>query len=82
MSLAKSVGGAGAASPLTTKGDLYTFSTVDIRLPIGADGNALMADSTEATGLKWVTVFESYDMGSYLDDVDATSATSIDMGAY
>jgi hypothetical protein len=27
----------GGGSPLTTKGDLYGFSTVDARIPIGAD---------------------------------------------
>jgi hypothetical protein len=44
---------AGGGSPLTTKGDLFTYSTTDARLPIGTDGQALLADSAEATGLKW-----------------------------
>ena len=44
---------AGAVSPLTTKGDLYTFSTSDARLGVGANGTTLVADSAEATGLKW-----------------------------
>lgn len=44
----------GGGSPLTTKGDLYTFSTVDARLPVGTDGQVLSADSAEPTGLKWV----------------------------
>lgn len=44
---------AGGASPLTTKGDLYTFTTVDARLGVGADNLCLVADSTQATGLKW-----------------------------
>ena len=48
-----SIGGAG--SPLTTKGDLYTFSTVDARLGVGTNGQVLQADSAEATGLKWAT---------------------------
>jgi hypothetical protein len=46
---------AGAVSPLTTKGDLYTFSTSDARLGVGANGTTLVADSAEATGLKWAT---------------------------
>ena len=45
--------GVGGSSPLTTKGDLYTFSTVDARLGVGANDTVLTADSAEATGLKW-----------------------------
>lgn len=45
--------GSGASSPLTTKGDVWGFSTVDARIPIGTDGYALVADSTEALGVKW-----------------------------
>ena len=46
---------AGAVSPLTTKGDLYTFSTSDARLGVGANGTVLTAASGEATGLQWAT---------------------------
>ena len=43
----------GGSSPLTTKGDLYGFSTVDARVPIGTNGHVLTADSTQSLGLKW-----------------------------
>lgn len=42
-----------ALSPLTTKGDINTFSTVGARLGVGADTTVLAADSTQTTGLNW-----------------------------
>ena len=42
-------------TPLTTKGDVFTFSTVDARIGVGANNTVLTADSAEATGLKWAT---------------------------
>ena len=45
--------GVGGSSPLTTKGDLYGFSTVDARLPVGTNGHVLTADSTQSLGIKW-----------------------------
>jgi hypothetical protein len=42
-------------TPLTTKGDLFTFTTVDARLGVGANDTVLTADSAEATGMKWAT---------------------------
>lgn len=46
-------------TPLTTKGDLFTFTTADARLGVGANGTVLTADSAEATGLKWVATTSS-----------------------
>jgi hypothetical protein len=43
------------ASPLTTKGDLYTYSTTDARLAVGTDGQVLTAASGQATGLQWAS---------------------------
>ena len=40
-------------TPLTTKGDLFTFDTADARLGVGTNGQTLVADSTASTGLKW-----------------------------
>ena len=41
------------SSPLTTKGDLWGYSTLDARVPVGTDGHVLTADSAETLGVKW-----------------------------
>lgn len=44
-----------ALAPTTTKGDVIVHNGADnIRLPIGADGQRLVADSAQASGLNWV----------------------------
>ena len=45
----------GALAPLTTKGDLFTYSTVVDRLGVGTNGQVLTAASGEVTGLIWAT---------------------------
>lgn len=62
----------GGASPLTTKGDLYTYSTTDARLGVGTNGQVLTADSTAATGLKWAAASG----GKILQVVSASTTTS------
>lgn len=43
-----------ALSPLTTKGDILAYSTVNARLAVGTNGQVLSADSAQPTGLAWV----------------------------
>ncbi len=62
-----------AASPLTTKGDIYTRnSSADARLPVGTNGQVLTADSSEATGLKFATPSSG---GKVLQVIQATTET-------
>lgn len=58
------------STTLTTKGDIQTYDTANARLPVGNDGEFLVADSAETRGLKWsnqlqgvlnpITDFQSY----------------------
>jgi hypothetical protein len=44
-----------ANSPLTAKGDLFTYSTAPARLAVGLDGEQIVADSATSTGLRYQT---------------------------
>jgi hypothetical protein len=74
----------GAASPLTTKGDLYTFASSDTRLGVGANNTILTADSAEATGLKWATPASAGGM-TLISETVASASTGISftsLGSY
>jgi hypothetical protein len=43
-------------TPLTTKGDLFTFTTADARLAVGTNNTILVANSATASGLEWQTL--------------------------
>lgn len=46
-----------ALAPSTTKGDVIAHTGTDnVRVPVGADGEVLIADSTQTTGVKWGAV--------------------------
>lgn len=58
ISLTSADVGAPALSLLTTKGDILaaTAAATAARLGVGADGTALIADSSQTTGLRWGAV--------------------------
>ena len=70
---------AGDPSPLTTKGDLYGFSTVDARLAVGANDFVLTADSAEPTGMKWAAAGGG--SGDFLADGSVAMTGELDLGA-
>jgi hypothetical protein len=69
-------GGGGTSSPLTTKGDIWTYDTDDQRLAVGANDTVLTADSAQATGVKWAAPAGgggSFYSGYFYIDVTSTT---------
>lgn len=62
----------GALSPLTTKGDILGYSTLNARVPIGTDTQVLTADSSQALGLKWATPASAPDQNYELSNLSIT----------
>lgn len=67
-------GGGGATSPLTTKGDIWGYSSADDRIPVGSNGQVLLADSTQALGVKWGAV--SAGVNALLDGTNHTDTAA------
>jgi hypothetical protein len=59
----------GSSSPLTTKGDLYTYDTAGARLPVGSNGQILTPNSSATPGLNWVTALPTAAMPALTGDV-------------
>lgn len=64
-------------TPLTTKGDLFAFSTVDARLPVGANETRLVADSAQTLGLKYVADTTNYAINAKGDLLAGTAADTL-----
>ena len=64
-------------TPLTTKGDIFAFSTVDARLPAGANETRLVADSTQTLGLKYVADTTNYAIAAKGDLLGGTAADTL-----
>ena len=77
--------GGGMTDPTTTKGDLIVHGSGITRLGVGTDGQALLADSTQALGVKWGTVTGGGAQTPWLSNINAngfslTSVLSLGIG--
>lgn len=68
-------GGGGGGSPLTTKGDIFTHSSVDARLPVGSNGFVLNADSAQTLGIGWSTINLNVNGNKVTNMANATVST-------
>lgn len=67
------------SDPLTTKGDLFTFTTVPARLPVGTvDGQILQVSSGASTGLAWSTA--TYPLTTTINQLLFSSGTNTIVG--
>ena len=72
-----------ANSPLTAKGDLFTFSTGSAKLAVGNNGETLVADSSTATGLSyqanWAAGKNKFINGDFRVNQRAFTSTTTDL---
>jgi hypothetical protein len=68
-----------SASPLTTKGDIWVYSTTNTRLPVGTiDGQILQVSSGAATGLAYSTA--TYPATTTINQILYSSAANVVSG--
>ena len=60
------IGGGGSNPPTTTKGDISGFDTTYARVPVGADGTVLTADSTTALGIGYAAASGGSELWEFL----------------
>lgn len=66
------------AFPTTTKGDLVVHNgTLNVRLPVGPDGQSLSANSATAEGVEWISSSSLQWDGGATNLVPATGRTSL-----
>ena len=73
------VSGIAGSTPLTTKGDILSYTTEDVRIAVGSNGTVLTADSTEAAGVKWASAGAGGDAltSNGLDQFAATTSAEL-----
>lgn len=76
---------AGVPDIFTTKGDLAaaTAANAATRVPVGANGNLLLADSAQSGGMKWIGLSEmTYPARAYLSAVQGITSSTLTIVAW